>query len=558
MIPSSHKMIASIASSMMILSCGAPTIVSTPIENIDAIPLKNIDLTRDQLKTWGEADLVSDTIPGMSINKAYEEIIKNRKGKTVIVGVIDSGIDIEHEDLKNVIWTNPKEIKGNGKDDDNNGYIDDINGWNFLGDSSDENLEHTRIVKMFKSKYEGKTLASIPESDRAEYQNYIEAKAGFEKDYEEKLNQKTRYEQIYQQTEASHKAISEALGKEDYNKDELLNTDAKTLEMQQHVAFMSQMFELIGPGDTVQEFISNMKDGAEYYADQLKYSLNLEFDARKVVGDNVDDITDTQYGNNNVMGPDPEKGDITHGTHVAGTIAAERNNGKGMNGVANNVRIMSLRAVPNGDEYDKDIALAIRYAVDNGAKIINTSFGKAYSTHPEWVRDAIKYAASKDVLIVNAAGNNKIDLDSDVIYPNDQVKTSAEISDNFITIGALSYAYGTDMIAVFSNYGQTNVDVFAPGVKIWSTVPNNSYKFLQGTSMATPGVAGIAAMIRSYYPKLKAPQVKKILMDSGLPTKTPVVVGGDPTNVKSFSELSKSGKIANLYNALIMADKLSK
>ena len=229
-----------------------------------------------------------------------------------------------------------------------------------------------------------------------------------------------------------------------------------------------------------------------------------------------------------------------------------------MNGVANNVRIMSLRAVPNGDEYDKDIALAIRYAVDNGAKIINTSFGKAFSTHPEWVRDAIKYAASKDVLIVNAAGNSKKDLDNDIIYPNDQVKTGAEISDNFITIGALSYAYGSDMIAVFSNYGQTNVDVFAPGVKIWSTVPNNSYKFLQGTSKATPGVAGIAAMIRSYYPKLKAPQVKKILMDSGLPTKTPVVVGGDPTNVKSFSELSKSGKIANLYNALIMADKLSK
>ena len=303
---------------------------------------------------------------------------------------------------------------------------------------------------MFKSKYEGKTLASIPESDRAEYQTYIDAKAGFEKDYQEKLGQKTRYEEIYQQTEASHKVISEALGKENYTKDEVLNADATTPEMQQHVAFMSKMFELIGSGSTVKEFITNMKDGAEYYADQLKYSLNLEFDARNIVGDDVDDLTDTQYGNNNVMGPDPEKGDLTHGTHVAGTIAAERNNGKGMNGVANNVRIMSLRAVPNGDEYDKDIALAIRYAVDNGAKIINTSFGKAFSTHPEWVRDAIKYAASKDVLIVNAAGNSKKDLDNDIIYPNDQVKTGAEISDNFITIGALSYAYGSDMIAVCS------------------------------------------------------------------------------------------------------------
>lgn len=559
MIPSSNKIIAAIASSMILVSCGgAPTIVSTPIGNIDTTPLKNMDLTDTQLKGWNSLDLVSDTIPGMSVNKAYNTLIKNKKGKTVIVGVIDSGVDIEHEDLDGVIWTNPKEIKGNGKDDDNNGYVDDIHGWNFLGDSEDENLEYVRIIKKLKPKYAGKTLASIPQADRKEYQMYIEAKAEFEKEYQENSAQKGQYEQILQQSKISHKAVVEAIGKENYSRQELLKIDAKNPEMQQHVAFLAQMFGFMDPDDTVPDFIKNIKEGVDHFTDQLNYNLNPEFDGRTAVGDNVDDITDVNYGNNNVMGPDPKKEGIKHGTHVAGIIAAERNNGKGMNGVAQNVKIMAVRAVPNGDEYDKDIALAIRYVVDNGAKVINTSFGKYYSTHPEWVREAITYAASKDVLIVNAAGNEGKDLDKKSVYPNDQMSNGSEIANNFITIGALNYAYGANLVADFSNYGKSNVDAFAPGVKIWATTPNNSYEYLQGTSMAAPAVAGVAALIRSYYPGLKAPQVKQILMDSGLSTKASVVIGGEQTNVGSFSGLSKSGKMVNLYNALIMADKLSK
>ncbi len=558
MIPKSNTIITAIASSMLIVSCGAPSIVSTPIGNIDAIPLKNIDLTDTQLKNWGLLDLVSDTIPGMSVNKTYTELIKDKKGQTVIVGVIDSGVDVEHEDLDGVIWTNPKEIKGNGKDDDNNGYIDDIYGWNFLGDAEDENLEYVRIIKKLKPKYDGKNIASIAEADKGEYQNYIEAKAEFEKKYQENAANKMQYEQILQQSKASHQAIVDALGKENYSREELLNVEAKTPEMQQHIAFLSQMFGFMDPGNTIPDFLKNIKEGVDHFADQLNYNLNLEFDGRAVVGDNVDDITDTKYGNNNVMGPDPKKEGIKHGTHVAGIIAAERNNGKGMDGVAQNVKIMAIRAVPNGDEYDKDIALAIRYAVDNGAKVINTSFGKYYSTHPEWVGEAIKYAASKDVLIVNAAGNEGEDLDKKLVYPNDQIDNNTEIANNFITIGALNYAYGSNLVADFSNYGKNNVDAFAPGVKIWSTTPNNSYEYLQGTSMAAPAVAGVAALIRSYYPALKASQVKQILMDSGLNTKSSVIIGGEKTNVGSFSELSKSSKMVNLYNAFIMADKLSK
>ncbi len=556
---SNQFLIAAVTSSLVLVGCGgAPTIVSTPIENIDAIPLKNISLTDSELKNWNSSDLVSDTIPGMSVNKAYAELIKNKKGQTVIVGVIDSGVDIEHEDLDGVLWKNTKEIEGNGKDDDNNGYIDDIYGWNFLGDSKDENLEHTRIVKQLKSKYEGKDLTSIDPSDKDEYRIYIQAKAEYEEDYQKALGNKNQYEQIFQQTKASHDVISKTIGKETYTQQELLAVKADTPEMQQHIAFLSQMFGVLDKGEKIPSFIKNIKNGVEYYTEQLNYHLNTEFDGRAVVGDNVDDINDKNYGNNNVMGPDPEKKDIKHGTHVAGIIAAERNNGKGVNGVAQNVEIMSIRAVPNGDEYDKDIALAIRYAVDNGAKIINTSFGKYYSTHPDWVREAIKYAAQKDVLIVNAAGNDAEDLDQKYVYPNDQITNTTEISNNFITIGALNYEYGANLIAKFSNYGKNNVDVFAPGVKIWATTPLNSYEYLQGTSMAAPAVAGVAALIRSYYPKLKASQVKQLLMDSGLSTNASVVVGGQPTNTKKFSELSKSGSMVNLYNALILADKMSK
>ncbi|MFC5047782.1 S8 family peptidase [Aquimarina hainanensis] len=554
----SKKQLIAISSSLALVSCGAPTLVSTPIENIDSIPLKNAPLTETQYKNWNSFDLVSDTIPGMSVNKAYTEIIKNKPGKKVIVAVIDSGVDIEHEDLDGVIWTNTKEIKGNNKDDDNNGYIDDIHGWNFLGDSKDENLEFVRIIKKLKPKYQGKNLASVASSDKKEYQNYIEAKAEYEKKYQEALSNKERYEQILQQTNASHKAVSAILKKEDYTQKELLSVKADTPEMQQYVGFLSQMFQFLDKGENIVNFSKNLKEGIEHFTNSLNYNLNLDYDGRSTVGDNVDDITNVTYGNNNVMGPDPTKDNIKHGTHVAGIIAAERNNGKGVNGIAKNVEIMAIRAVPDGDEYDKDIALAIRYAADNGAKVINTSFGKYYSTHPEWVWDAIKYAADKDVLIVNAAGNEAEDLDQKRVYPNDQTDNTTEIANNFITIGALNYEYGSSLVANFSNYGKNNVDAFAPGVKIWATTPNNSYEFLQGTSMAAPAVAGVAALIRSYYPKLSANQVKQVLMNSGLSTNATVVIGGEPANTGKFTELSKSGKMVNLYNALILADKMSK
>lgn len=528
------------AVALIMASCGsAPTLVSTPVENIDALPLKVSELTEQQKQNWGHADLATDTIPGMSVDKAYKELIGNKKGTKVIVAVMDSGMDLNHEDLKNVLWTNKKEIPGNNKDDDNNGFIDDIHGYNFLGDSYNEQLESARMVRLNLG--DAATLAK--------------AKAGVEADYAEALAGKQRYEQILQAVKNADEAVKKELGKDSYTKEDLAGITAKDEAMQRNLAVLNQMYSFSA---SIPEAIESITGGITYFTDQVNYNLNKDFNGREPVGDNPYDITDTKYGNGNPMNSVDSE---SHGTHVAGIIAAERNNGKGANGVANNVELMSVRAVPNGDEYDKDIALGIRYAVDNGAKVINASFGKAFSPRAEWVYEALKYAAEKDVLFVHAAGNDGADLDdyeNNPNYPNDQIKNGAEFADNVITVGALANKYGSTMLADFSNYGKINVDVFAPGAAIYSTVPGSKYEFMGGTSMASPGVAGVAAVIRSQYPKLTASQVKKIIMQSGIPTKTKVVVGGDPANSNTLANLSTSGKMVNLYNALLLAEGVSK
>ena len=521
---------------VLISGCGGTAdILSTPVENIDSSPLKVSELTEAEKHNWGHLDLEKDTIPGMSVDKAYSDIIKNRKGKKVIVAVIDSGIDIDHEDLDDVIWTNKDEIPNNGKDDDKNGYVDDVHGWNFLGDGYNEQLEFVRIIAT------GNT--SHPE--------YAAAKAEYEKEYEKWLGRKTQYEQIYQQIKTADETLAKHFGKKDYTKKEVadIKTEDQALAQAQQIANYMFSNGMDSMGDAVKE----IEDGLESINDRLNYNLNKELKGR-VTGDNPDDMSTKYYGNGNVK---PVKKSESHGTHVAGIIAAERNNGKGANGVANNVEIMSIRTVPNGDEYDKDVALAIRYAVDNGAQVINGSFGKSFSTHSDWVRDAIAYASDNDVIFVHAAGNDSKDVDTEPNFPDDNVN-GVEVSNTYIRVGALAPKYGSGMIAGFSNYGKNNVDVFAPGASVYSTTPENEYKTKGGTSMAAPGVAGIAALIRSYYPNLSAAQVKQIIMDSGLALKTKVIVGGNSEDVRPFADLSKSAKIVNAYNALIMAAKMSK
>ncbi|MEM8907914.1 MAG: S8 family peptidase, partial [Bacteroidota bacterium] len=435
------------------------------------LPSKKIKMTETQLNSWGHADLVTDTLPGMSLVKAYE-FVKNKPSQTVIVAVADTGLDIEHEDLKPVLWTNKKEVLGNGKDDDKNGYIDDQHGWNFLGDTYKENLEITRMVRMYRDKFGKRTADQIPANQLHEFQKY--------------------------------KKLEEDV------------TTQLTKSRSKHYYDLS--------------FVARGSDAMGAY------------------------IFDTPpYGNANV---DNSQEGESHGSHVAGIIGASRGNGKGMDGVANQVQLMSLRIVPDGDEYDKDVALAIRYAADNGAKVINTSFGKGYSPNKEWVLDAMRYAAKKDVLIVNAAGNSGSDIDVEKTYPNDAPDMINEVSDNVLTVGALSPTYNEKMVARFSNYGKRNVDVFAPGVQIYSTVPESSYGRKSGTSMAAPCAAGVAALVRSYYPQLSASQVKHILMNSGTKVDLKVIRPGTKDELVDFSTLSVSGRIINAYNALQMADKM--
>lgn len=550
-----RKWIPVALAALLLNACDAPApLVIVPVENVDNIPLKVSALSDDEEKGWGAKDLLNDTIPGMSVDRTYAELLKG-SGSQVIVAVVDSGVDIEHEDLDGVIWTNTDEIPNNGKDDDKNGFIDDIHGWNFLGDIVSEQLEMSRIIQKYDPVFKGKAISQIPKKDQAMYNYYMQAKAAYDEEYQELLGNKTRYEEIHTAVSEAHEYFANKLGKADYTAAELAKVDVGTDEKtNQYKQILTQMFNY---SDTIPEFITMIDDDLESMIHRLNSNYSLDANYRSILGDNPDDIKNVPYGNNNVTGPDPEE--ALHGTHVAGIIAAERNNGVGMNGVANNVKIMPVRAVPDGDERDKDIALAFRYAVDNGAKVINTSFGKYFATNPEWVYDAIKYAAKHDVLIVNAAGNESLDLDGGkTVYPNDQLDNITEFADNVITVGALNEKYGGNLVAPFSNYGKSNVDVFAPGMRIYSTTPGNEYQFLQGTSMAAPAVTGVAAMLRSYYPEYSAAQIKAIIMNSGTPTTTTVVVGGDPTNTKKFSDLSKSGKMVNMYNAFKMAELSSK
>ena len=466
----------------------------------------------------------------MSVDKAYKELIKGKKGKKVIVGIVDSGVDINHEDLKAVIWTNPKEIAGNGIDDDKNGYIDDIHGWNFLGDAVHEQLEMTRIVKKGPG---------TPDYDKA--------KAELEEELKGIQPQKQQLDYILnaEKTEATF------LKKSDFTLEEVKAIQSDETGVKQAKAMFTQILSK----STKAEFDAQIEEFKDYVYGQINYNLNVEFDGRKIVGDNPNDLNDTKYGNNNVVGPEPKE--AKHGTHVAGIVAQVRGNNLGGDGVTNNAQILTVRAVPNGDEYDKDIALGIRYAVDNGAKVINGSFGKYYSQQKEWVIDAIKYAESKDVLVVIAAGNESFDLDVTNKYPNDTYDGSPEFAKNVLIIGALSPAYGSKMIADFSNYGKNNVDIYAPGDEIYATTPLNTYEYLQGTSMASPNVAGVATLIRSYYPSLTAVQVKQIIMESGTPLKNTVTIGEDKHKA-NFADASKSGRIVNAYNALVLAAKMAK
>jgi cell wall-associated protease len=517
------------------------------------------------LQKWYQQDPQQDSVLGISLDKAYQ-FLQGKKFTPLIIAVIDSGIDTAQADLRNEVWTNTKEIPGNGIDDDGNGYVDDVHGWDFLGNKNGKELntvpsEGTRVYYHFRSKYLGKNINedSLSEEGRYEYETW--RKSALQMDAAGEDQRELNLLNLTLKTLNKQDVIlREAMGKNEYSVEELENFATTTPEAKKaKYTYLSCMKILeVKPDITNVALLADLNEESGDKKTDLDAKLKAPNDVRaEIVGDDYYNINDKNYGNNDVSGPGP-----MHGTHVSGIIAAQRGNNLCIDGIDDHVKIMMLRAVPGGDEYDKDIALAIRYAVDNGAKIINMSFGKYFSPEKKWVDDAVRYAASKDVLLVHAAGNESKDVDTIANYPNPDLIFLHGTANNFINVGASGDSHVSDgkVIAYFSNYGAQNVDVFAPGIKIYSTVPGDSAcRFESGTSMSAPIVTGIAGLIREYYPQLTAAQVKYILIKSSLPVpdylKTIDPGTEKPTNMKN---LCKAGGIVNAYSALQLADTLSK
>lgn len=535
------------------------------ILSISALLLGGLMLAQTPAKrpdNWFNLDPTTDNINGVSTERTYKELLKDRKPVPVVVAVLDSGVDYYHEDLKDVMWTNPGEIPGNGIDDDKNGYVDDIHGWSFLGGKDGknvdaENLEMTRLYRKYKPKYEGKTKADFKTKQEKEELAIYEA---VKKDMEAT---KAKYEPGYNQLKFMREGMAkmeEAIKAQQsttvITKETLEKYNPEEKESKQIKALV---FSSIKSGKvTYEEFKENVEEGWEQMSTMIEVGLNPDANPRLIVGDDYNNLYERNYGNADCKGPHS-----FHGTHVAGIIAAKRNNGVGMDGVAADVRIMSVRCVPNGDEHDKDVANAIIYAVDNGAQIINMSFGKKYSWNKKVVDDAVKYAQKKGVLLMHAAGNDHLNIDEITHYPTAKFEGKGSAS-NMITIGALSWKPDSLIAAPFTNYGKKSIDLFAPGVDIYSTAPEGKYQDASGTSMATPVAAGVAAVLKSYYPQLTPEQIKTILIKSSLKTYKgkKVIKPGSKKGAKDryvkFEELGKNAGIINLYEAIKMADKMNK
>lgn len=517
----------------------------------------HIDTLSDPAKNWHLLDRQQSGYYGISLNKAYS-LLKNKKSKQVLVAVIDSGIDTTHEDLKPVLWHNSKEIPGNGIDDDHNGYADDVYGWNFLGGRDGRNVnedsyENARVYYSLKSKFEQTppdTLSADPVF-RKESVMYLKAKKSVMGEGGEQVDIML-LKRIYNVLHESDSVLQSALNRKTYTGNVLDTFMPSSAEV-----FKARMAYLnfVKANKSMDQTNTEFMDGFNQYlkSEEKKQTARttppIPYRA-SVVQDDENNFSDRFYGNGDVMAGTP-----FHGTHCAGIIAAAQNNNKGINGIANNVKIMMVRAVPDGDEHDKDIALAIRYAVDNGAQIISMSFGKDFSPQKPWVDSAIRYAESKGVLLVHAAGNDAKNLDSEDNFPSAVFADNGKHASNMITVGASGDPSNGGLTASFSNYGKREVDVFAPGVDIYSTIPGSNYGNASGTSMATPVVAGIAALLLEYYPDLSAQQLKYIIEKSVQPVNELVKKPGT-NDIVPMSELSKTGGIVNAYEAVKLASTM--
>ena len=503
------------------------------------------------LNGWHHKDPY-ENIYGVGTEQAYE-LLKDKKSKPVVVAILDSGVDTDHEDLKDNIWVNEDEIAGNGIDDDNNGYIDDINGWNFLGNSNGENinaanLEVTRLYRKFAPRFaEVESKKDVDKTDRADYELFKEVEAKVVEEYNGAAQEFAQIDGFLQVYNIADSVAKIELG-EAY-------TDEQVLEWKPE-GDDAKLYQSILAG-IAQDPSFNAEGIIEYHTylkDKLEYHYNPRFIDRAVIGDNYEQTEDKYYGNNDVSAPHAD-----HGTHVAGIVGAVRNNKLGMNGICENVQLMVVRTVPNGDEFDKDVANAIRYAVDNGADIINMSFGKGYSPQVEAVYKAIKHAEEKGVLLIHGAGNDAADIDRTANFPSPYFPDRKEPCKTWLSVGATAHTGDEHLVGVFSNYGKKKLDIFAPGVQIYSAKPDNTYEFADGTSMAAPVVAGVAALVKSYFPEISGVELREILIESSNKYPELKVLLPDPNYQQSkttkFKKLSNSSGVVNAYNAVKLASE---
>jgi subtilisin family serine protease len=544
------KTFASLVLALWIGACaspsGAPVSAApapSPVRVITPTPAPAAPPTLTEApRDWHLLDAATDRVNGISVRRAQQELLVGRKpARTITVAVIDGGVDTAHVDLAVNLWTNAREVAGNGRDDDGNGYVDDIHGWNFIGgrDGRDVNwdtLELTRLHVRCSGQSASPAADSLSSAERAKCPEIATAFAAKRAEAEQ---QATQIKMVGELFDRATRLLSTALGTDSLTP---ARVDALVPTSDSVRAARQLYLRMTATGISA----TAIREAKEDVEGRLKYGLNPAFDSRAIVGDDPRNPRERQYGNRDVMGPDAK-----HGSHVSGIIGAVRENGIGIDGVAPDVRIMMIRTVPNGDERDKDVANAIRYAVDNGAQIINMSFGKEYSPDKRLVDQAVKYADSSGVLMVHAAGNEGEDLTTAQNFP-DAAYLDGGRAANWIEVGASSWQGTESLAAPFSNYGRSRVDVFAPGVDILSTVPGGTYERESGTSMAAPVVSGLAALLMNYFPKLSAADVKRIILDSATRFGDAMVaLPGSPTGEKvAFSTLSATGAVVNAYAAI--------
>ncbi|MCH8554452.1 MAG: S8 family peptidase [Schleiferiaceae bacterium] len=519
------------------------------------------EIEESKLKNWYLQDVTTGSYPGVGADRVYAELLADKEADTVIVAIIDSGMEPTHDGLKPVMWVNPGEIPGNGIDDDGNGYIDDVYGWNFIGGKDGKNIgadtfEVTRLFVKLDKKFKDVDPKSLSKKEKKEYEQYLVYKTEINKQRTQAKAGMNQFNAIVESLEALGEQFEDGRPFTIENIENIDATGDEVLFLGKNIASQimnSIPLEITTFGEFYDLIADQFEGTKKYFKKQLETGYNTDFDERHIVGDNYDDVYERYYGNSDVQGPDAQ-----HGTHVGGIVGAKAHAGDDIYGVARHVKLMSVRAVPDGDERDKDVANAIIYAVDNGASIINMSFGKGYSWNKQVVDEAVKYAAANDVLLVHAAGNSGQNNDVTDNFPNAYFEKRGlfqpKRAKNWIEVGALAPATDETAPATFSNYGKKTVDVFAPGVSIYSTVPENTYEFLQGTSMAAPTVAGVAAIIRSHFPNLTAAQVREIIMKSVIPVEGEVIKPGSKEKV-TFKDLCVTGGYVSAYEAVKLASQ---